>query len=115
VVAAGPGDRLPVGLTGRLRLRTLTPAATSATIDNYMPIFLNKESPMTPCEKMEKCQFFNDKMDNMPPTSRAMKDSFCMGDKKGCARYLVSTSGLPVPPDLFPHMTERAMIILGRA
>ncbi len=70
---------------------------------------------MSACEKIEKCQFFNDKMDNMPSTSQAMKDSFCMADKEGCARYVVSTSGHAVPSDLFPHMTERATTILGKA
>jgi len=70
---------------------------------------------MSQCEKMEKCQFFNDRMADMPSMSQAMKDSFCMADKKGCARYVVSTSGHPVPSDLFPHMMERAMSILGTA
>ena len=69
---------------------------------------------MATCEKVEKCQFFNDKMENMPPTSPAMKESFCATDKASCARYMVSTAGHTVPPDLFPHMTERAKGILGR-
>jgi hypothetical protein len=51
----------------------------------------------------------------MPPTSQALKDLFCMADKKGCARYVVSTSGHSVPPDLFPHMMERALSIVGRS
>lgn len=68
---------------------------------------------MSQCEKMEKCQFFNDRMDDMPPTSQALKELFCMADKKGCARYAVSTSGHSVPPDLFPDMMERALTILG--
>jgi hypothetical protein len=80
-----------------------------------MPIWFKKENAMADCEKMEKCQFFNDRMEDMPPMSQAMKDSFCMADKNGCARYVVSTSGHPVPPDLFPHMMERAMSIVGKA
>ncbi len=70
---------------------------------------------MAICEKTEKCQFFNDKMENMPPTSPMMKESFCGTDKESCARYMVSTAGHSVPPDLFPHMAERAKGILGRA
>ena len=69
---------------------------------------------MPQCEKTEKCQFFNDRMVDMPETSQAMKDSFCAADKNGCARYVVSTAGHSVPPDLFPHMMERAKSILGR-
>ena len=70
---------------------------------------------MTKCEKTEKCQFFNDKMENMPSTSPMMKVSYCETDKHGCARYQVSTAGFSVPPDLFPHQSERAKAILGRA
>ena len=69
---------------------------------------------MAKCEKTEKCQFFNDKMENMPPTSPAMKASYCETDKNGCARYMVSTAGHSVPPDLFPHQADRAKGILGR-
>jgi hypothetical protein len=69
----------------------------------------------TICEKTEKCQFFNDRMENMPPTSEAMKDTFCREDKQACARYAVSTAGHSVPPDLFPDMIERARKILGGA
>jgi hypothetical protein len=80
-----------------------------------MPIWFKKETAMSQCEKMEKCQFFNDRMDDMPTASETMKGSYCMADKNGCARYVVSTSGHSVPPDLFPHMMERAMSILGKA
>jgi hypothetical protein len=80
-----------------------------------MPISFNKETAMPKCEKTPKCQFFNDQMADMPSTSQAMKDVFCIADKDGCARYVVSTSGHQVPPDLFPHMMERAMSILGKA
>src|ERR1035437_11192015 len=63
--------------------------------------------PMAECEKTPKCQFFGDKMDNMPAAAEAMKEAFCMNGKEACARYVVSISGRPVPPDLFPHMIER--------
>jgi len=70
---------------------------------------------MAECEKIQKCQFFNDKMENMPPTTPKMKESYCASDKQSCARYIVSTAGHSVPPDLFPHQSERARVILGRA
>ncbi len=69
---------------------------------------------MAQCEKTEKCQFFNDRMENMPPTSAALKELYCRTDKEGCARYRVSTAGHPVPADLFPHNDSRARAILGR-
>ncbi len=70
---------------------------------------------MPKCEKTEKCQFFNDKMENMPLTTPAMTVSYCETDKETCARYVVSTAGFSVPPDLFPHQAERAKGILGRS
>ena len=69
---------------------------------------------MSSCEKLEKCQFFNERMENMPPTSPMMKEAYCATDKVSCARYMVSAAGQSVPPDLFPHMTDRAKGILGR-
>jgi len=51
----------------------------------------------------------------MPPTTPKMKESYCASDKQSCARYIVSTAGHSVPPDLFPHQSERARVILGRA
>jgi hypothetical protein len=70
---------------------------------------------MAECEKTPKCQFFCDKMENMPPMAAVMKQTFCMTDKHACARYQVSTSGKPVPPDLFPDMIERARSLLSQA
>jgi len=68
---------------------------------------------MALCEKTEKCQFFNDRMENMPAHSAAMKISYCQDDKQACARYQVSTAGRSVPPDLFPHQADRARGILA--
>ncbi len=68
---------------------------------------------MAECEKTPKCQFFGDKMANMPAASAAMKQAFCMNDKNACARYMVSISGRPVPLDLFPDMTVRARRIMS--
>lgn len=69
---------------------------------------------MAECEKTPKCQFFGDKMENMPAAAEAMKAAFCLNDKDSCARYVLSTSGRPVPPDLFPDMIQRAESIIGQ-
>jgi hypothetical protein len=69
---------------------------------------------MVQCEKTPTCQFYGDKMENMPAEAAAMKEAFCMSQKEACARYVLSTSGRPVPPDLFPDMIERARGIIAR-
>ncbi len=63
---------------------------------------------MANCEKLEKCPFFHDKLANMPAVADLMKRQFCLEDKTGCARYMVSSAGLPVPHDLFPNDNDRA-------
>ncbi len=67
---------------------------------------------MANCEKLEACPFFTDKMINMPNSANLMKHTYCFGDKMECARYQVSTAGIAVPPDLFPHDHERGQQIL---
>ena len=68
---------------------------------------------MADCEKLEKCPFFTDKMVAMPSVTTLMKQTYCRGDKKQCARYVVSSAGIPVPPDLFPNHHGRAREILA--
>ena len=68
---------------------------------------------MAACEKLEKCPFFADKLEMMPAVSALMKTQYCLGDKSDCARYRVSTAGLPVPLDLFPNDSERARQLLA--
>lgn len=70
---------------------------------------------MANCEKLEKCPFFHDKLAGMPSVSELMKQEYCLGDKTRCARYLVSTSGLQTPVDLFPSEYMRAMQICKSA
>jgi hypothetical protein len=70
---------------------------------------------MAECEKTPKCQFYCDAMENMPVTAHVMKDAFCLNDKHACARYVLSTSGRPVPPDLFPDMIDRARRIISQS
>lgn len=71
---------------------------------------------MSECEKLKDCIFFNDRMVDMPDVSEMLKNRYCRGDNSKCARYMVATTlgKDKVPPDLFPHMTERAQEILAK-
>ena len=42
---------------------------------------------MAECEKLKKCPFFTGHMSNMPGVADLMKSTYCMGDKRLCARY----------------------------
>ena len=63
---------------------------------------------MAACEKLEKCPFFNDRMESMPAMAEILKNRYCVAREELCARYRVSSSGQPVPADLFPGDLERA-------
>ncbi|MFX0071544.1 MAG: hypothetical protein ACFFAO_10685 [Candidatus Hermodarchaeota archaeon] len=65
---------------------------------------------MVECKNLSGCIFFNDKMVNMPVTAEMFKQTYCKGDYKACARFLVA-AGLGkenVPIDLFPNQADRA-------
>ncbi len=64
------------------------------------------------CEKLHKCPFFNDQLGAMPAVTGLLKQTYCLGDKTECARYIVSSRGLQVPADLFPNDTNRARQLL---
>jgi hypothetical protein len=68
---------------------------------------------MADCEKLNACPFFSDQLAKMPGTASLMKQTYCRGDSARCARYMVATKGLPVPPDLFPNQRDRALRIIG--
>jgi len=65
---------------------------------------------MTDCEYLEKCPFFNDKLEKMPKASDMMKKIYCRWDYTRCARYSIAiTMGKSkVPDDLFPGDNHRA-------
>ena len=64
------------------------------------------------CEKLAKCPFFNDQLGAMPAVTGLLKQTYCLGDKTQCARYIVSARGIQVPPDLYPNDTARARQLL---
>lgn len=70
---------------------------------------------MNDCECLEKCIFFNDKMENKPALANLFKKSYCKGDSSKCARHIVfeKFGAEAVPNDLFPNQIERAMEIIS--
>ena len=67
------------------------------------------------CEKLTRCEFFNDELAAMPAVCGLLKQTYCLGDKTRCARYQLSSAGLAVPPDLFPDDDLRAQSLLNRS
>jgi len=68
----------------------------------------------TDCEFLEKCLFFNDKLENMPKAADMMKKMYCKWNYKKCARRVIATTLGPsaVPTDLFPSDQNRSSEIL---
>lgn len=60
------------------------------------------------CELVACCQFFNDKMEDMPKTAAYIKSKLCLDDYESCARYriYIECGRKSVPSDLFPNNTE---------
>ncbi len=73
-------------------------------------IILTKNKKMAKCECLEKCDFFNDKMANMPSMAHIIKMKYCESDNSECARYVVykvlGKEG--VPSNMFPTQMDRA-------
>lgn len=65
---------------------------------------------MADCEMIAKCIFFNDKMENKPATANMMKEKYCKGSFKECARYNVCKrlGKEKVPLDLYPSQHDKA-------
>ena len=68
---------------------------------------------MAECEKLKKCPFFTGHMSNMPGVADLMKSTYCMGDKRLCARYQVASAGIQAPIDLLPNDNARARELLS--
>ena len=69
------------------------------------------------CELIQKCIFFNNKMQDMPATADIIKNKFCKNDFKTCARYKIAKSlgREKVPADLFPQQAELAEKIINES
>jgi hypothetical protein len=71
---------------------------------------------MDDCTRIEKCMFFTDKMDHqIPALAEAMKQSYCRGDWRTCARHNVAEAlgRDAVPLDMYPNQYERAQQMIG--
>ena len=70
---------------------------------------------MSGCETLDDCPFYNDRLDNMPDVSEAMKRRYCLKDFTQCARYIVKSSlgSNFVPADLHPDDRTRVKILLS--
>ena len=71
---------------------------------------------MAECENLNKCPFFNDRLDNMPSIANMLKKNYCHGNKEECARYMVSTKlgKEKVTTNLFPNMRDEALSIIAQ-
>ncbi len=65
---------------------------------------------MADCEYIPECDFYHDKLDDMPMTAEFMKMLFCHKQSETCARYLYQyhTETAKAPKDLMPHETDKA-------
>lgn len=70
---------------------------------------------MAQCEKLEKCPFYQGKMDINHGLGRMYKEKYCEGDKTTCARYMVATQVGPefVTLNLYPNMNSQAEKIIA--
>jgi len=69
---------------------------------------------MSDCECLEKCPFFNDKMEKMPSLAHLLKRQYCQGDNSSCARYMVfkAKGRDAVPSTLYPNDKKQAEKLL---
>ena len=72
---------------------------------------------MADCECLEKCPFFNDRMQNMPALSKVYKRNYCQSDSAKCARFVVfkALGREAVPDDLFPNQMEVAEELINKS
>ncbi len=65
------------------------------------------------CELLACCQFFTDKMKNMPKAEDYIKKRLCFGDHASCNRYIIykKSGGQNIPRDVDPDSEEVEKII----
>jgi hypothetical protein len=56
------------------------------------------------CEILACCQFFNDKMKELPKSAEYIKNKVCLGNYESCARFRIykEFGGEHIPFDLYP-------------
>jgi hypothetical protein len=59
---------------------------------------------MPECRLMQDCDFYHDRIENLPNKSEFMKMVFCLRSSEKCERYqwIQSNEGKPVPDTIFP-------------
>ena len=67
------------------------------------------------CEKLEKCPFYQGKMDVNHGLGAMYRKKYCEGDKTICARYIVATQlgAEYVTNNLYPNMNDVADKLLS--
>ncbi|MDA3958210.1 hypothetical protein [Oceanispirochaeta sp.] len=70
---------------------------------------------MGECEFIEKCLFFNNKLNNKSEKIEEMKVQYCQSNNLNCARYMVANAlGKEMMPEkLFPHEKLRAYLVIA--
>ncbi len=68
------------------------------------------------CENINRCRFFNDRLENMPAMASMYKKNYCEGEYEKCARYVVckKLGKEGVPDTLFPNQIDKALKILEK-
>lgn len=71
---------------------------------------------MAACEFIEKCPFFNDKLDNKPVEIEEFKNKYCKTNNLNCARYMVANAigKEKMPPNLYPHEKDVAYMVIAQ-
>lgn len=67
-----------------------------------------------PCDVLECCQFFDQKMKGLPKTAEYIKNKVCLGDYESCARrgILKEFERGIIPLELHPDDTEEVQQVL---
>ena len=71
---------------------------------------------MADCELLPACPFFNDKIPIDSIMGKVYKRKYCKGLNTRCARYTVfeALGREKVPLDLYPHMYDKAKMIISQ-
>lgn len=66
------------------------------------------------CEILTCCQFFNDKMQEMPKTAAYIKEKLCLDAPEACGRFRIfkEFGGENIPFDLHPDDIEEVKKVM---